>query len=218
MDLLDPLVDLFTGHGYAAVLVVLLICGCGVPIPEDIVLVAGGVIAGLGYANLQLMCVVGMVGALAGDSMVFLAGRHFGPRVRSMRWGRWLLAPRRYARVQRLFARHGNRLMFVARFLPGLRTPIYLSAGMSGRVPFSRFLLFDGLAALVSVPFWVWLGYYGAENHDELLAWLARSKYAAALVVVALAALVAAWLWRRTRRRDRLRATRALRRTHRPRA
>jgi membrane protein DedA with SNARE-associated domain len=123
-----------------------------------------------------------------------------------------LLAPRRQARVQRLFARHGNRLMFVARFLPGLRTPIYLSAGMSGRVPISRFLVFDGLAALISVPFWVWLGYYGAENHDELLAWVARSKYVAVLGLLGLASVAITWVWRRVRRRDRLRASRALRR------
>lgn len=217
MDLLGSLIDLFTGHGYVAVLVILLVCGWGVPVPEDITLVAGGVIAGLGHANVHAMCAVGVVGVLAGDATMFLAGRHFGTRLLRLRWVGWLLAPRRYARVQRLFARYGNRLMFVARFLPGLRTPIYLSAGMSQRVPFWRFLLLDGLAALLSVPFWVWVGYLGAENHEALLTWLSRGKYGVVLVFAGAGALVVFWLWRRTRRRDHLRAARAQRGSRHPR-
>ena len=40
--------DLFAHYGYAAVFFVLVICGFGVPIPEDLTLVTGGVISGLG--------------------------------------------------------------------------------------------------------------------------------------------------------------------------
>ena len=64
MDLLDTLIRFFTENGYVAVFVVLMICGFGVPIPEDITLVAGGVIAGLGYANVHVMCAVGLFGVL----------------------------------------------------------------------------------------------------------------------------------------------------------
>lgn len=212
MGLLQPLVDLFAGHGYGAVLVMLLICGMGVPVPEDITLVAGGIIAGLGHANVHVMCVVGLLGVLAGDAMMFLAGRHFGPRLLSTRWLGWLLAPPRYARVQRLFARHGDRLMFGARFLPGLRSAIYLSAGMSRRVSFPRFLLFDGAAALISVPIWIYLGYFGAANHDKLLDWITRGKYGVLLAVVLVAAFIGFYIWSRARRLGRLQKMRARRR------
>lgn len=63
-------------------------------------------------------------------------------------------------------ARYSNWVLFVARFLPGLRSPIFLTAGMTRRIPFWRFLLLDGLAALISVPVWVYLGYFGAYNRD----------------------------------------------------
>ncbi len=211
MDLLDPLVNLFSGHGYGAVLIMLLVCGMGVPIPEDVTLVAGGIIAGLGYANPHAMCVVGVIGVLAGDSMMFLAGRHFGPRLLSTRWVGWVLSPPRYARVRRLFVRHGDRLMFGARFLPGLRSAIFLSAGMSQRVPFWRFLLFDGAAALISVPIWVYLGYFGAANHDELLHWISRGKYGAVAAALAFVVVAIVYVWRRSRRRDRLRRARRMR-------
>jgi len=209
MDFLDLLIRLFTVHGYVAVFVVLLICGLGVPIPEDISLVAGGIIAGLGYANVQAMCAVGIAGVLFGDTAVFLIGRHLGTRALRLRWVAHLLTPRRYAQVQAKFERYGNRMMFVARFLPGLRTAVFLTAGMSQRVSFLRFILLDGAAALISVPVWIYLGYYGAENRAWLLAAVKRGQGGVAIALVVLVALLGWIVWRRaSRRRERLRAHR----------
>lgn len=213
MGLLDTLIGLFTDNGYVAVFAVLMICGFGVPIPEDITLVAGGVIAGLGYANVHVMCVVGIVGVLAGDSLMFIVGRVFGTRALRVRWIGFLLTPRRYARVQAKFSRHGARLMFFARFLPGLRSPIYLTAGMTRRVSFLKFLALDGLAALISVPIWVYLGYYGAQNHEWLLTWLERGKYIVIALLVVIAAAVGWYFWRRVARRRSLLRVRELRRS-----
>jgi membrane protein DedA with SNARE-associated domain len=201
MSLLDDLIGLFTIHGYLAVFVVLLACGFGLPVPEDITLVAGGIIAGLGYADVRVMCAVGLAGVLVGDASVFLIGRHLGTRALRLRWVARLLTPRRYARVQAKFERYGNRLMFVARFLPGLRTAVFLTAGMSRRVTFARFLLLDGCAALISAPFWVLLGYVGAENRDWLLACVKHGQTGIALALAALVIGAAGWFWHRVRRR-----------------
>ncbi|MCB6183583.1 DedA family protein [Leeia sp. TBRC 13508] len=178
MDNLQLLVNLFShAHenplfAYAAVFSVLLICGFGVPIPEDISLVAGGIIAGLGYADVNTMFFVGLAGVLVGDSMMFVAGRVYGERVRCFPLVAKFLTEARYAAVQDQFHKYGKRVLFVARFLPGLRTPIFLTAGMTRRVPFWRFLLLDGSAALISVPVWVYLGYYGAHKREWLMSWV----------------------------------------------
>lgn len=213
MDMLDTLITFFTANGYLAVFIVLMICGFGVPIPEDITLVAGGVIAGLGYANVHTMVVVGLLGVLTGDSLMFIVGRIFGERALRLRWVAYLLTPRRYAQVQAKFSRYGNRLMFIARFLPGLRSPIYLTAGMTRRVSFLRFFLLDGLAALISVPIWVYLGYYGAQNHEWLLTWLGRGKVIVLIVVCILVALAIWYFWRRSARRRTILRMRKLRRS-----
>ena len=70
---MEFLIGFFTDYGYWAVLFVLIICGFGVPIPEDITLVSGGVIAGLypESVNSHLMLLVSMLGVRA-DS-----GRHY---------------------------------------------------------------------------------------------------------------------------------------------
>lgn len=201
MALLDALIRLFTDNGYVAVFAILIACGLGVPVPEDVSLVAGGIIAGLGHADLRLMMLVGLAGVLCGDSIVFLVGHHFGQRARRIRWVARVLTPRRYARVQAKFDRYGNRLLFFARFLPGLRTAVFLTAGMTHRVSLWRFLALDGLAALISVPWWVWVGWFGAERRDWLLDAVHHGHGVVVTIAAVVIALVAWALWRGARRR-----------------
>ena len=199
MDTLQILLDFFTGYGYLAVFAVLLVCGFGVPIPEDITLVAGGVISGLGYTNVHYMFLVGMAGVLVGDGMMFMAGRTFGNKVLKFRPIARILTQERFEAVQEKFAKYGNWVLFVARFLPGLRSPIFITAGMTRRVPYWRFLLMDGFAALISVPVWVYLGYYGAANREWLMMMVHRGQ-AGILGAVALLLLVAGGVWLKRRR------------------
>jgi membrane protein DedA with SNARE-associated domain len=102
--------------------------------------------------------------------------------------------------VQEKFERYGNRLMFFARFLPGMRTAVFMTAGTTHRVSFLRFLLLDGAAALISVPFWVYLGYFGADKRDWLLLWIRRGQ-SSLWVLVGLIVLAALLLWWRHRSR-----------------
>ncbi len=204
MDILQTLIDFFTGYGYFAVFFVLLFCGFGIPIPEDVTLVAGGIISGLGYANEHTMFVVGMAGVLAGDSIMFMIGRLYGPKVRRIRLVRRILTPARFRAVQEKFARYGNWVLFVARFLPGLRTPIFLTAGMSRRISFWRFLVLDGFAALISVPLWVYLGYFGAYNREWLLTMVHRGQNGVLTIIGILALGLGILWWRRRAKKERV--------------
>ena len=168
MSLIDLLEAFFTEYGYVAVFTVLVACGFGIPIPEDVTLVVGGIMAGLGHANVHVMLAVGIAGVLVGDGMMFAAGRIFGHRILRFRLVARVMTPKRYAQVQEKFEKYGNWVLFIARFLPGLRMPIFISAGISGKVSYMRFLMMDGFAALISVPVWVYLGDFGAENSEWL--------------------------------------------------
>ncbi|MBP1474335.1 DedA family protein [Frateuria sp. MAH-13] len=199
MTLLERLILLFAESGYLAVFAALLLCGAGAPLPEDITLVAGGVIAGLGFANVHVMAAVALVGVLAGDAAMFLLGHRHGARIMQWPLVARLLTPERYGRVQEKFARYGNRLLFLARFLPGMRTAVYVTAGATHRVSFLRFFLLDGLAALISVPVWVYLGYFGANNREWLAMWIGRGKHGIWILagLLAVAGLVLCWRRRR---------------------
>ncbi len=93
----------FVEYGYAAVFFVLVICGFGVPIPEDLTLVTGGVISGLGYTNSHIMFAVGMLGVLVGDGFMFAAGRIWGQKILKFKPIARVMTPKRYAQVQEKF-------------------------------------------------------------------------------------------------------------------
>jgi membrane protein DedA with SNARE-associated domain len=177
----------------------LLICGFGVPVPEDVTLVTGGVIAGLGYADPHLMFAVGMAGVMIGDGLMFTLGRVYGQRMQTLPGFRRVLTPERFEKAQQAFQKYGKWVMFVARFLPGLRTPVFFSAGMSRRVSFTTWFMMDGLAALVSVPIWVYLGYFGALNRDWMFKVLHQFQIGI-FVLLGVGALALGWVWWRRRR------------------
>ncbi len=188
--MLDTLVGFFGEYGYIAVFACLILCGLGVPVPEDITLVSGGVISGLDLANPHIMCGIGLAGVLAGDSTMFLAGRIFGYRVQRLKFFRKIVSPQRFSQIQKKFKKHGLGLLFVARFLPGLRSPIYLVAGMSHRISYITFIIMDGLAALISVPVWIYMGYFFADNLDILMEYVHDVQKAIFLALGLLALII----------------------------
>ncbi|ABC82121.1 DedA family protein [Anaeromyxobacter dehalogenans] len=209
--MLERLVELLGGHslhvGYVFVFAVLVLCGFGLPMPEDVILVTGGVLAWLASDlesasiaamvrddGLLFMVAVGLAGILAGDSVIFLAGRKFGARVADFRPLRRMITPEKLEKVEKLMRRRGNVVVVVARYLPGIRMPTYFTAGHA-RMPYWEFLLFDGAAALVSAPLWVCLGFYFGSNIEEAARLAARfSHYILLGVGVVLLGLLLRWL------------------------
>jgi membrane protein DedA with SNARE-associated domain len=180
--MLERLVDMLGGQGlyvgYGFVFLVLLLCGFGMPMPEDVILVTGGVLAWLASdvqevtfgvmvrdRGLLTMIAVGLGGILAGDSVIFLAGRRYGARLADIPLLRRVITPAKLEAVERQIRRRGNLVVGIARFLPGLRAPTFFTVGHA-RMPLWEFVLYDGMAALVSAPLWVCLGFWlGSDLH-----------------------------------------------------
>lgn len=178
---------------YGTVFGVLIACGLGVPLPEDLSLILGGFLAHKGAASLSGMMLVGFSGILIGDSLIYFAGRRVGSRVSPTGFFSKIVTPEKRARVEALFGIHGQKIVMIARFLPGVRAVTYFTAG-SARMPFWRFLLWDGIAALLSAPLFVYLGYRFGGELEQLLA---RVKDAQVAVFGTLALLVVAFVaWR----------------------
>jgi len=226
--MLQRLVELLAGHGlhagYVAVFTVLLLCGFGLPMPEDVVLATGGVLAWLARdrpvhtfaamfrdPGLLTMIAVGLAGILVGDSIIFLAGRRFGHRVADFRPLRRIITPAKLERVEKELRVRGNVLVLLARFLPGLRAPTFFVVGHA-RLPYWEFLLFDGAAALVSAPLWVCLGFWFGSDIQQAARHASKFSHyilAGALFVV----VVLVFRWRRQRAREQAPAGRPAPRT-----
>ena len=193
----------FIEHGsYFALFAVLFIAGLGVPLPEDIPLIAAGYICHLGKANVGWMTVVGIFGVLVGDGLLFNMGRRYGTNLLGHRWLQRIAKPWLVARAQEGFDKHGAKIIFAARFMPGLRSVIFLIAGTL-KVPYWKFLTFDGSAALISVPVWVLGGWYFGGKIEEFI----RQAKNGGMIVggLAIAAFIGFIVWevRRSRRKSR---------------
>ncbi len=161
------LFNFFGVAGYVGVFVTLVACGLGLPFPEDVPLITGGMLAAMGppkgVDSLPLMMIVGLLGILVGDSIIFKAGNDYGDALLNTWIGKHIPA-KRVDETRELFRKHGPKLIMVARFIPGLRAVTYFVAGTS-HIRYFVFLTYDGIAALVSAPLWVYLGYWAGKNH-----------------------------------------------------
>jgi membrane protein DedA with SNARE-associated domain len=153
---------------YIVAFSVLVACGIGLPIPEDITLFAMGLISYYGLTDIRISIAVCLVGVLLGDSVIYFIGHHYGSRMAKRGIFAKLLPPDRMKRTRELYHKYGNKLIFVARFMPGLRAPAYFSAG-TFHLPYKVFIFYDGMAALLSVPLLVGAVYYFGDHVDHVI-------------------------------------------------
>lgn len=159
------LIERFT---YAAIIGVLLLCGMGLPLPEEVPILTSAILSQTGHLQPWWALGACMFGVMAGDSIMFFLGRRWGTHVLDHRLSRKLLTVKRQKAIQKYFDKYGARIIFGARFLPGIRAALFLSAGTL-RVTFWTFFAMDGAAALLSIPASFWLAYLFTDKIQELL-------------------------------------------------
>jgi membrane protein DedA with SNARE-associated domain len=166
----------FSGiKAYGAILGVLLACGLGIPLPEDISLISAGILAALKSITFVGALTVGFVGVMAGDCFLFFVGRTYGYRVFKLPLFRTVFTESRIQLARQKVLANSKFICFTGRFLPGLRAPIFLTSGIMGVRPIVFFAL-DASAALISVPVWVYLGWYFGKNLDQALMIAMRTQ------------------------------------------
>jgi membrane protein DedA with SNARE-associated domain len=184
---------------YLGVFLVLFAAGLGAPIPEEIPVLAGGVLAHEGVVRWWLMLPVCILGVLSGDVALYWVGHHWGERVLGWRAVRCVLSPEREEALKVAYRRHGVKIVFTARHVMGLRAAAFLTAGIAG-VPFGRFLTADAAAATIGVPVAFGLAFFFTDQLEQILAGVHRVERWA--VIVALV-VIAAWIGVRAYRRSR---------------
>lgn len=187
-----------SGWAYAVVFLLALLDAVLPVVPSETAVITAGVVAATGHLSLLLIVVSAAVGAVAGDNIGYLVGRRFGPAV-TRRFFRGEKARQRLSWARRQLGERGGQLILVGRFIPGGRTVVTLSAGML-HFPWSRFVIFDAVAALVWALYAAFLGYFGGRAFENA-AW--KGLLLALGVGFAIAGIVEAVRWLLRRRRNR---------------
>jgi membrane protein DedA with SNARE-associated domain len=179
---------------YFAIFIVLVLTGSGLPIPEEVPIIAAGIASANKNMDPWLAFACCLAGALVGDCVMYYLGYHFGRGVlKDHRWWARFLTPKREAQIEEKFRKHGLGVFFIARFLVGLRSPVYLTAGIL-RVSFRRFFLIDLICATAVVGTFFSLSYFYGE---KITAQVKKAEVGFTVAVVLSVLAIGIILWRR---------------------
>jgi membrane protein DedA with SNARE-associated domain len=187
---------------YLIVFFLLLACGFGLPMPEDVILFAAGMMAFYRSADVKAMVLVCFLGVILGDTAVYTIGALYGRRLRKTALVKRVLPPARMRVVRRKLHEQGNKVIFAARFMPGLRTPVFFTSGTL-HLPLRVFLFYDGLAALISVPTIVYATFYFGNHVDRVVRVVKRIQFGVfGTILVVIAVIVIKTWWGRKKEKE----------------
>jgi membrane protein DedA with SNARE-associated domain len=175
---------------YGSVFFLLIIAAFGAPIPEELAVITGGVMTGNAFHNpdsgiywwvMLPLCIVGVVLC---DVILYFIGRCWGNKLLEFRWvQRHVITPEKRIRIEANFHEYGIMILLFARLLPGIRTPIFIMAGVM-RLSFRRFLIADGIYAIPGVNLFFWLAYWYTDAVMDLYNKIESNRPIVVLVIL----------------------------------
>jgi len=155
-------------------------------LPGDSLLFAAGTFAALGSLNIWLLTVLLIIAAIAGDTVNYWIGHRLGDRAYQIRW----IKKEYLERTHTFFEKHGGKTIFLARFVPIVRTFAPFVAGV-GRMSYRYFITYNFVGGIVWVLLFAVSGYlFGnipfVRNNFELVI--------LAIIIVSVLPMVVEWL------------------------
>jgi membrane-associated protein len=172
MDLINTLVDFFLhldaklaaiisqyGTWTYVILFVVIFMETGFVVtpflPGDSLLFAAGSFAALGSLNIWVLLILLSIAAVLGDTVNYWIGHYMGDRAYNVKW-----IKREYLdRTHAFFEKHGGKTIFLARFVPIVRTFAPFVAGM-GKMSYSYFFSYNVFGGITWVLLFTLMGYF----------------------------------------------------------
>ena len=167
------------------------------PLPADTFVLVGAFISAAGRPTSVGVFIATWVGNVGSALAVYYLGRRWGRDLFSTPIGHWLLRPRQLERLERLYDRHGFKIIFASRFLPGFRAIVPVFAGIS-QLEFWRTAVPLSLASAIWYGTLVYRGALARRHLSDILDLVGNINTTLA-VVAGILALGLAALWWRTR-------------------
>lgn len=124
-------------------------------LPGDSLLFAAGTFAALGALNIYTLVGLLMVAAILGDTTNYFIGHTLGEKAYDSKWVKKEYLDKTHA----FFEKHGGKTIFLARFVPIIRTFAPFVAGV-GQMSYRYFISYNIFGGLVWVPLLTFTGYF----------------------------------------------------------
>lgn len=186
---------------YMFIVVFMTASSFGLPIPEEMTLVSAGLVAymarhpdlypppypGAEGVNLFVLTALCFFAVLGSDILIYTLGRVFGKKLIRTELFNRTIGEKRFGKINKIFQKYSYWACGLFRFTPGVRFPGHMTCGLMG-IPLWKFILVDGLAALVSVPTQVLLvAFYG----EIILAKITEFKI---VLVLLISGIIGIWI------------------------
>jgi membrane-associated protein len=124
-------------------------------LPGDSLLFAAGTFAALGSLNIWYVVGLLMIAAVLGDTVNYSIGQYLGDRAYNIKWIKKEYLDKTHA----FFEKHGGKAIFLARFVPIVRTFAPFVAGI-GKMSYSYFITYNFVGGIVWVALFTFAGYF----------------------------------------------------------
>lgn len=165
------------------------------PLPADVVVLFGGVLAGRGVANPWIVFLAVWACNVIGAMIVYIIGRRRGADFFAGRWGRMLLRPHQLDQLGGFYRQYGGGIIFVSRFLPMFRAVVPVFAGVAGLGVFRTAIPIAAASALWYGAL-VYLGAAAGRNWGRVMATVDDVGHWFWLAAFIAIGAVGVWWWR----------------------
>ncbi|MEN2995238.1 MAG: DedA family protein [Thermodesulfovibrio sp.] len=181
MNSYTPIIEQFS---YFGLFFLLILGGLGVPFfPEDLVLIACGVMISVGIIKPVPAVLISYVGLILSDFMLYWAGRKFGRKIVTSPKFEKIISPSKFLIIEEKFRRHSTLIMLLGRLLVGFRTQVFLLSGIT-RVSITKFLVIDLFGSAVVLSIMVTAGYVGGKFLESVQKGVWYMKYIVGFLVL----------------------------------
>jgi membrane protein DedA with SNARE-associated domain len=179
-------------NGYSVLFLWIFFQQLGLPIPGAPMLLAAGVLSGLGNFNFFLFFVSAVIASLISDILWYQVGLRRGSKVLPFLCRISLDPDSCVRKTKDIFSRHGPRSLLVAKFVPGM-TPITSPLAGIFRMALPRFFFYDGLGIFFWTAFYLSAGYLFSHHLEQMAPKSSRSGLWMGLFIPGLLAGTIAW-------------------------
>ncbi|MDQ0208552.1 DedA family protein [Alkalicoccobacillus murimartini] len=151
--------ELIGQYSYCGIFIALVGGIVGLPIPDELLLIAVGYFSYKGELHLILALLISCLGSTIGISISYYLGKKLGLPFLLTHGSKLFLSPTKIERSQRLFQKYGPFILVVGYFIPGVRHLTGYIAGISN-LPFKKFSLYAYSGAIIWVHTFVLAGTY----------------------------------------------------------
>jgi membrane protein DedA with SNARE-associated domain len=181
---MEEMTGLLTQHGLVLVFGNVLLTQAGVPVPAVPILIVAGAFVAQGQITLAALLLVSVAASLIGDTLWYIAGRHYGYRILRTLCRVSLEPDSCVKQTENIFERWGAPSLMVAKYIPGFATIAPPLAGTM-RVGFVAFLGYSTIAALLWSGLPIALGAIFQAEVERALEWLEGMGTGAVMVLAA---------------------------------